>query len=319
MNVLVSSAGRRVELVNMMRSAAGGRVVAVDADATAPALYHADEAERVPPIVSNEFIETVLNVCKQHSVGLVIPTIDTELAKYAAAATEFATSGIGVAIAGIPAVTSCLDKLDAAAILGRAQLNAVPTESWRAGDCPFPFPVVVKPRKGASARGFRVVQDAATWTAPDQSEEWVVQPFINGIEITVDCIANDEGSILGLGCRQRLKVRGGEVERARTVEARDYLDLACGIAVAFALHGPFNFQILWQNGVPWICEVNPRLGGGAPLSQVAGARLLDLLCEWASNGSWPNRPPALAEAGRYMLRSDASDFRRHDELLWQQD
>jgi carbamoyl-phosphate synthase large subunit len=122
--------------------------------------------------------------------------------------------------------------------------------------------------------------------------------------------------VLCLGARRRLKVRGGEVERAQTVPAEPFLELAANVAAALALTGPFNFQVLIEAGTPLVGEVNPRLGGGLPLSQHAGAGLLESLCDWASRGEWQTGPPSLARPGVYMTRYDSSTFLESDELAW---
>jgi len=60
-NVLILSAGRRVELVQLFKKAATelsiiSQIVAVDIDITAPALYFADKFFIIPRITSPEYI-----------------------------------------------------------------------------------------------------------------------------------------------------------------------------------------------------------------------------------------------------------------------
>jgi carbamoyl-phosphate synthase large subunit len=318
-NVLLVSAGRRVELVELLRAACGGgRVVAVDVDPLAPALYRADAAEAVPRVEEAGFIERLLELCERHQLGLVAPTTDRELAILAEHAARFEAVGARVAVGEAAAVRTALDKLACSRALAEHVIDAVATESWRAGEpSPFGYPVVVKPRRGAAADGVRAISGAAQWTDPPASEEWLVQPRISGPEITIDALASPEARIVSLGARRRLKVRGGEVERAVTVHGEPFVDLAARIASALALSGPFNFQIFVQeDGPPLVGELNPRLGGGLPLSEHAGAGLLEALCRWALSGAWPDGPPRIARAGARMTRHDSSIFLEGDELLW---
>src|SRR5262249_49432117 len=101
-----------------------------------------------------------------------------------------------------------------------------------------------------------------------------VQPLIAGAEVTIDVLAAERGRVVALGARRRLKVRGGEVERARTVDAEPFVEQAAAVARALGLSGPFNFQVFVDAEPALVGEVNPRLGGGLPLSQHAGAMLL---------------------------------------------
>jgi carbamoyl-phosphate synthase large subunit len=316
-NTLLVNAGRRVELVTMLRTACQGRVIAVDIDAVAPALYHADAAERVPPVGDPAFVERLLGLCRAHAVGLVVPTTDRELAVLSRRSDEFLAIGARMAIACNEGVGAAQDKLTCATMLLEAAIPAVPTKLWLASESPpFEFPIVVKPRSGSAAEGVRVISTAAGWTAPPPGEAWLVQPLVAGSEVTLDVLAAADGRVLCLGARRRLKVRGGEVERAQTVPAEPFLEMASKVARALGLTGPFNFQVLIEADSPLVGEVNPRLGGGLPLSQHAGAMLLESLCEWAISGDWRAGDPLLARPGVYMTRYDSSTFLESAELAW---
>jgi carbamoyl-phosphate synthase large subunit len=316
-NTLLVNAGRRVELLDLLRRAAGGRIVAVDIDPVAPTLYHADAAARVPRVDDPSFVDSLLALCREHAIGLVLPTTDRELPILTGRRDDFAALGARVAIASPPGLLAAVDKLSCAEALNAAGVAAVPTALWRAGmPAPFEFPVVVKPRSGSAAEGVRVIAAAGAWTDPPPAEDWLVQPLISGTEVTFDVLAADDGRIACLGARRRLKVRGGEVERAMTIPAEPFLPLATAVAGALPLTGPFNFQILGEGEHALIGEINPRVGGGLPLSEHAGAQLLETLCSWATSGEWPTGPPKLARPGVYMTRYDASTFLEAGELLW---
>jgi carbamoyl-phosphate synthase large subunit len=316
-NTLLVNAGRRVELLTMLRTACEGRVIAVDIDAVAPTLYHADAAERVPPVSDPGFVERLLEVCATHAVALVVPTTDRELAALSSRPDAFQAVGARLAIASNAAVIAAQDKLTCASMLLDAGVAAVPTQRWLTAQAPpFDFPIVVKPRSGSAAQGVRVISTADQWTEPPAGEDWLVQPLISGTEVTLDVLAADDGRVVCLGARQRLKVRGGEVERAQTVAAEPFLELAGNVAGTLGLAGPFNFQVLIDADGALVGEVNPRLGGGLPLSQHAGAMLLESLCAWAIGGEWREGPPLLARPGVYMTRYDSSTYLESAELAW---
>jgi carbamoyl-phosphate synthase large subunit len=316
-NALLVNAGRRVELLELLRAACKGRVVAVDIDPIAPTLYYADVAAEVPQVANRGFVDRLLDLCREHSVRLAVPTTDRELEVLAEHVDDFAGVGTRVAIGPHRAVVAAQDKLACAAALIRAGIAPVPTEIWRADRAPsFEFPVVVKPRGGSAAEGVRVITRLDQWTAPPDGEErWLVQPRVPGAEVTLDALASDDGRVVCLGARRRLKVRGGEVERAITVDAEPFLELTTGVAGALSLSGPFNFQVFVDTEPPLIGEVNPRLGGGLPLSEHADLQLLESLCTWAASGRWRNGP-VLARPGVYMTRHDRSVFLEAAGLAW---
>ena len=81
--------------------------------------------------------------------------------------------------------------------------------------------------------------------------------------------------------RQRLRVRTGEVEQGITTNDSDILDAARDLANALeGLLGVFCAQCRrTPDGEILFYEVNPRFGGGAPLSIAAGANLPQYLLE----------------------------------------
>src|SRR5690606_24083175 len=84
MNVLISSAGRRVGLLECFRSALDeidvqGEIIAADASDTAPALHFADKSCSVPRCTNPEFITALSEACREYRIDAIVPTIDTEL------------------------------------------------------------------------------------------------------------------------------------------------------------------------------------------------------------------------------------------------
>ena len=71
MNILILSAGRRVELTRCFQRARDrlgikGDVVAADCSELAPALYFADAIEIVPRISKGqEYIDAIKNICRK--------------------------------------------------------------------------------------------------------------------------------------------------------------------------------------------------------------------------------------------------------------
>ena len=81
-NILVLSAGRRVELIKLLKEARDklnieGNVVAADMSETAPALYFADKRYILPRIGSADYVSKLIQICKNEEISLVVPTIDT--------------------------------------------------------------------------------------------------------------------------------------------------------------------------------------------------------------------------------------------------
>src|SRR2546425_6027319 len=82
-NVMVSSAGRRVALLDIFRRTLAemdlpGQVLAADMSRLSSAFHSADRAFLVPPCSSPEFVPELLDLCRANRVRLLVPTIDPE-------------------------------------------------------------------------------------------------------------------------------------------------------------------------------------------------------------------------------------------------
>ncbi len=114
-NVLISSAGRRVVLLECFQLALAklglaGVVHAADSSRVSAAFQYAKASHAIPRCTSPEFVATMLEICRREQIALVIPTIDTELPVYAAAKERFAEIGTTVAVSSAEAIAIANDK-----------------------------------------------------------------------------------------------------------------------------------------------------------------------------------------------------------------
>jgi carbamoyl-phosphate synthase large subunit len=302
-----------MELVKLLQSLGFGSVFAADMSRTAPALYAADMGFLLPSVADPGYIDELARLCSAKDIRWIIPTIDSELEILAAAASGLGDLGVRVAVSRPSAIRSCLDKLLCLELLAGAGVRTTPTRIWKGRPDALDgqqFPAVTKPRRGSSSRGVRIISTMGELGLPPPEEDYIVQPFITGDEVTIDVVVAS-GEVRSIGARKRLKVRGGEVERGVTVDGRQYLSTADQIAKSIGLDGAFNFQVFENEESGCIVsEVNARLGGGMPLSQYAGAMVLEALL-----GTLPDDGLHIARTGVVMMRYDSSIYACDDQLL----
>lgn len=150
-NVLVSSAGRRVALVRAFRAALGdeGSVIATDASELSAASRDADAAFVSPLATSPDFVPFMLDFCVRERIGLVVPTIDTELPVWAEARELFAQQGTQVLVSDPVAISIASDKVLTNDFFVRIGAPTVRQASPRAvlmHAANWTFPLVAKPR-----------------------------------------------------------------------------------------------------------------------------------------------------------------------------
>ncbi|MFW6155147.1 MAG: ATP-grasp domain-containing protein [Planctomycetota bacterium] len=319
--ILLTCAGRRVALIRAFAEALAeldltGPLVATDVTTAAAALHVVDEAAIVPPVGSADYIDHLLDLARRHAIRLVVPLTDLDLVLLASNAGRFAELGCTVMIGPERIVRTCRDKIAFHALLSDAGLPSIRTLSLAAfRAAPF-YPCFVKPVSGSSAVGTRRIADEGELAAHVAvfGEELMVQDVVDGSEYTLDVLRRRDGVVVAVVPRQRLEVRAGEVARGVTVNAPALIDAAERLVDHLpGLWGAFNIQCRRPaGGEPYIFELNPRFGGGVPLSIAAGVPLPRLLIEDLL-GRAPEARVGRSTDGLLMLRYDDAVFTTVDD------
>ncbi|WP_164738162.1 ATP-grasp domain-containing protein [Frigidibacter oleivorans] len=317
LRVLLTSAGRRVELLNCFRAAAdrlGQRLEVLACDLTpglSAACAMADRAAPVPRATDPGYADAVLDLVRRHGIALVVPTIDPELAPLAAAHPAFADLGCRLHVSAPGVIDIARDKQRTAEVLGASGVPVPPTlppEALRDDPAALPWPVFVKPRGGSASRGLAVI-DRPEDLPPAFDEPMICQPRLSGPEFTVNLFVDAGGTLRCVIPHRRLQIRAGEVEKGRTERLPVLRAIAEGVAAALpGLRGAACFQVIEDAAQgPRVIEINARFGGGYPLADHAGATFAQWLLEEATG-----RPCTAHDAWRdgvEMLRYDAAVFR----------
>lgn len=143
------------------------------------------------------------------------------------------------------------------------------------------FPMIAKPRFGSASKGIKIIESADTLTVMgERAEDYLLQEYIaDRREITVDCYVSLDGRIISAVPRYRVETQGGEASVTRTFRDRKVEELAAETLRQTGLRGAVTIQMLIDNssGCLMLMEINPRLGGGAVCSCIAGAPLPEFI------------------------------------------
>jgi carbamoyl-phosphate synthase large subunit len=289
-NVLISSAGRRVGLLECIRDSiakhgSNGRVVAIDSGSSAPTTFLAEHATRVPSCTAPDFLETVLRLCTELEIGLLIPAIDTELPIYSASSEKFVDIGVKLCVSAPPAVEICCNKVATHEWLvsnGFPTVRQTNLHSALLDASGWPLPLIVKPYNGSASIGVRCIRTRTEFEAlAETNDHCIVQEIAVGREFTINVYVNRSGECICAVPHWRMEVRAGEVSKGITVKDRRLMDLARTVAEALpGAYGPLNIQCFMdESGTIRIIEINARFGGGYPLAHRAGGRFTDWLLD----------------------------------------
>ena len=284
MNVLVSSAGRRGHLIELIRATVaplGGQVVAMDAGPWSAACRLADDWRQVSSCKQKEFASELLDYCVEKNVRLVIPTIDTELPVLSQLRPSFLEAGVSLAVSGIEAVKIADDKAATASFLRGARLPTVvhiPDEQIERDG--LRFPVVIKPRFGSASSDVQIVHDLTEYEFfRGRIPNPIVQELATGREFTVNFYVDRTGTCRAAIPHWRIETRGGEVSKCATVRHEKLIAVAAQIAQQLPdAWGPMCYQAFIDDvGGIKIIEINARFGGGYPIAHQAGANFIEML------------------------------------------
>ena len=279
MNVLITSAGRRVELVRLFKraqAADNGRVFCADCSDSAPALKFCDKPFVVGRIDSGNYIEQLLDICRAENVGLLVPTIDTELEILAANARRFLDeANCRVSVSPPKTVRICADKVKTQAFFEQNNIKCPKmVSSDICGSLGLKYPMFIKPRAGSSSiNAFKANNYEQYSFFREYVKDCIVQEFVSGEEYTVDMLCDFNGNFKAMGARRRLSVRAGEVLKGLTVKDAQIESAVKDIAKKLRFFGVITLQCIKNECGIYFTEINARFGGGAPMSVYAGLDL----------------------------------------------
>jgi carbamoyl-phosphate synthase large subunit len=278
-NVLILSAGRRVELIQCFQRAAKrlgikSNIVAGDCSDTAPALYFADKRCKLPRISEPNYIKAIQRACIQHDIALVVPTIDTDLLLLAEnkQVIERETNA-KVLISDSSVVRICRDKITTQRFMEENNFGMpkMYSDDEIMSD-ELAYPLFIKPKAGSSSiNTFKIHNKAELHTYMNIIADPIVQEFIEGEEYTVDVFLDFSSTTITVVPRIRIATRSGEISKGKIVKDREIIQDVTKLMTVLKPIGHITVQLMkTDKGIRYI-EVNPRFGGGAPMSIQSGA------------------------------------------------
>lgn len=284
-NILITSAGRRGELLTIWKSCAlsnlgpEAKVFANDLNPSLSAACQlADASFEICRCSEPDYPAQVLDQCLTHNIKLVIPTIDTELLALAEARETFADAGVQVVVSDPDLIHQCRDKRRTAALFESLSMRTPKILDPRC----LTFPCFMKPVGGSCSQGIKAIPSADHLAPVDtRNPDNLFQELVpsHWLEYTVDLYYSRSGNLLKCIPRQRIEVRGGEISKGVTRKDKVLQTLKNYIATINGARGVLTLQVFVDPGREQMLgiEINPRFGGGYPMSHAAGANYPSML------------------------------------------
>ncbi|MER7750687.1 ATP-grasp domain-containing protein [Kitasatospora sp. NPDC097643] len=275
-------------------------VLATHADPDSPVLAAADHGALEPAdLPADAYVDYALDHCARHAVDVFLPQLH-QLA-VALARPEFEARGTTLLCPPATAVAAYAGKADGYAAIAAAGLPTPPW--WRVRTADELLDAVdrieadghtacLKPTTGAGGAGFRVLTrrpyDAQRLTGwdnqvqvqqvaaaleragenpPEEPLDLLVMPLLDGPEVSVDCLADRDGTPLTVVGRTKQGRR-----RGFTTDRR-YLDPVRRLVGASAMAYLSNVQFRHLAGEPVVIDVNTRPAAGLHQLRLCGLNL----------------------------------------------
>lgn len=275
MNILVTSSGRRVKIIEYFKKTLDkykGKVITTDCDSNAPALYFADDYEIVPKIDHPNYINILLKICLKYNINAIVSLIDPELELLAKHKQLFDEKSIQLVLSHAEMIKMTFDKYETYRYLKGKGIPVVPTydnldvvktllESEK-----LSFPFIVKPAKGSASIGiYKVDNEQELINIFNKENGLVIQPFYKdkefGVDVYIDLIS---GKLVDLFIKEKIRMRSGETDKSISRCNNKIEKLVKDLISHTDFLGPIDIDCFEFNDEYYISEINPRFGGGYP-------------------------------------------------------
>jgi len=280
------------------------RVTAADANPDAVGRWLTDDFVTIPFAHKENFIDTLLSVCREKDIHVLLPLVTRELIPLAEHIKEFEASGTKLLISPAESLEIANNKgrlyqfLEWRAIEVPAYRVVETIEQFEQGVKELGYPtkeICFKPSVSNGSRGFRILSnktdkldlllnhkpDAAILTFEEalailstgKFPELLVSEYLPGEEYSVDCLANHGETVVALPRVRRKMINGISVEGAFLKED-SIIDYCTRVIKELKLHGNIGLQLKRSaTGKFLLLEINPRVQGTISAALGAGVNL----------------------------------------------
>lgn len=287
MNILVLSCGTRNKVIQYFKKEllGIGKVVATDCSKYAPALYEADSYYIVPKISEPNYINAILDICKNEKINGVLSLIDPELTLLAENRDLFLSIGVTPIVSNLEQVEMSFNKIkmfdfcikhNIPTINSYSDINKF-KDDWCNGI--INFPVFVKPYCGSCSVNAQKVFDINRLEQLfKEYDGLMIQEFMDGQEIGADVyIDSISRKVVSIFTKKKILMRAGETDKAISFKDKKLFNFLSNFVETAGFIYNIDIDVFEVEGNYYISEVNPRFGGGYPHAYECGCNFIKFI------------------------------------------
>lgn len=305
-NILMTGAGApgAAGILQCLQQHPSFRVIAADANAGAIGRHLVKDFEVIPLAGSPSFIDSMLAICRERDIHIILPLVTKELIPLSQHIKEFELAGARMVISPSASLEIANDKSKLYQFLqwrgiDVPEFRVVETiEQFETATKELSYPektICFKPSVSNGSRGFRVIShdmnehhllfnekpnaryisynDAIRVLSLHAFPELLVSEYLPGEEYSADCLAKKGETIIAVPRLRKRMINGISVEGEFTKD-EEIIAYCTTIIHALQLHGNIGIQVKRSAaGKFLILEINPRVQGTVSAALGAGINL----------------------------------------------
>lgn len=310
MNILITSVGRRTYMIKYFKNALkGDGLVFASNNVLTHSLKEADGYVLTPSIYDKNYIDFLIDYCKEKSISAIIPLFDIDLAILAKNKDKFKEFSIELVVSSEQVINICNDKWKTYQFLCSLGINQ-PKTYISLEECKgkikneeIIFPLIIKPRWGMGSIGvfemetfeeldvlykrlYRIIFD--TYLKYESKQDFeaciVLQEKIIGKEFGLDILNDLSGNYISTVAKEKLAMRAGETDIAQVVDNIIFLNVSRTISQSLKHIGNLDVDcFITEKGEIYVLEMNCRFGGQYPFSHLAGVDFPAQIIKWLND------------------------------------
>lgn len=325
MSILITCPGKRVEMMNIFKkefAKAGLRVIATGNSSILPALYVADKSYIVPSVEDDNYISSLIEICKKEKVKAILTMLDKDILVISKAKDEFRENGVLPIVVDYDVARVCDNKFSMYEFLVSNGFKCAKTyrsfEDFIVAykNKNITFPVFVKPISGDGSRGATKCKSIEELKLLfSLNPNIIVQEFLEGPEYDIDAYIDIfNKKTVSIFAKDKLSKTIGGADKVKSINDKRIFDLTKRLARSLGVIGPIDIDIFNVNGEYYIGEINPRFGANYICAHACGVNFCELI---VNNINGIENIPDIGsyKSGIIMMKYDKLLLKTKEEML----
>jgi len=301
MNIFISSAGRRNELISYFKAHVDiNKVVVCDMSQYATAFEESDKGYIAPPITDTQYENFLYEVCRKESIDIILTLNDLELPLLSRMKNKLRGINTVALVSNPEVIDTCWDKSLTNKFLEDSGFCVPRSYSLNEIDKKFNlFPVIIKPRFGTASIGvevahnikdFELLHTYASYSLNKTlikniqgGRDLLIQEKVEGVEYAVDIINDLSGGYQGCIVKKKIGIRGGDADCVISVLDNRIEEWCKKFSSKLGHIGNVDCDLICRGDDIYCVDINPRFGGAYPFSHLSGIDLPGMIVSWVSN------------------------------------